>query len=63
MNTRRLGAIVSGPLIAIGSLTVLGQRGIFLTSAVLTMISLAIIAVANRTTVKPAHRDRLPATT
>lgn len=63
MNTRRLGAIVSGPLIAIGSLTVLGQRGIFLTSAVLTLMSLAIITVANRTTAKPAHRDRLPAST
>jgi MFS family permease len=34
MNTRRIGSIVSGPIIAIGSLTVLGQRGIFLTSAV-----------------------------
>jgi MFS transporter, SET family, sugar efflux transporter len=55
MNTRRLGAIVSGPIIAIGSLTVLGQRGIFLVSAALTLISLAIIAVANRTTAKPAH--------
>jgi SET family sugar efflux transporter-like MFS transporter len=55
MNTRRLGAIVSGPIIAIGSLTVLGQRGIFLVSAALTLISLAIIAVANRTTAKPAR--------
>jgi MFS transporter, SET family, sugar efflux transporter len=63
MNTRRVGAIVSGPIIAIGSLTVLGQRGIFLTSAVLTLISLAIITVANRTTAKPAHSDRLPAPT
>jgi MFS transporter, SET family, sugar efflux transporter len=54
---------VSGPIIAIGSLTVLGQRGIFLTSAVLTLISLAIITVANRTTAKPAHSDRLPAPT
>jgi SET family sugar efflux transporter-like MFS transporter len=63
MNTRRLGAIVSGPIIAIGSLTVLGQRGIFLTSAVLTLISLAIITVASRTTAQPAHSDRLPAST
>jgi MFS transporter, SET family, sugar efflux transporter len=55
MNTRRLGAIVSGPIIAIGSLTVLGQRGLFLVSAALTLISLAIIAGANRTTAKPAH--------
>ncbi|WP_457950035.1 MFS transporter [Pseudarthrobacter sp. alpha12b] len=49
MNTRRIGAIVSGPIIAAGSLTALGQRGIFLTSAVLTLLGLAIVVVANRT--------------
>ena len=49
MNTRRVGAIVSGPIIAIGSLTVLGQRGIFLTSAALTLIGLLIILIASRT--------------
>lgn len=49
MNTRRIGAIVSGPIIAAGSLTAVGQRGIFLTSAVLTLLGLAIIVVANRT--------------
>lgn len=54
MNTRRIGSIVSGPIIAIGSLTVLGQRGIFLTSAVLTLIGLAIIAIASRTSRSPA---------
>jgi SET family sugar efflux transporter-like MFS transporter len=52
-NTRRVGSIVSGPVIAIGSMTVLGQRGIFLTSAVLTMIGLGIIGIARRTT-RPA---------
>ncbi len=46
---RRVGAIVSGPIIAIGSLTALGQRGIFLTCAVLTLVGLVIIAVARRT--------------
>jgi len=57
MNTRRIGSIVSGPIIAIGSLTVLGQRGIFLTSAVLTLIGLAIIAIASRTLRSPSgHR-------
>ncbi|HET9874063.1 MAG TPA: MFS transporter [Propionibacteriaceae bacterium] len=50
MNTRRLGAIASGPIIAIGSLTAYGQRGIFLTNAVLTLTGLAIVGVANRTT-------------
>jgi MFS transporter, SET family, sugar efflux transporter len=63
MNTRRIGSIVSGPIIAIGSLTVLGQRGIFLTSAVLTLIGLAIITIANRTTTKPARNDQLAAST
>jgi MFS transporter, SET family, sugar efflux transporter len=45
---------VSGPIIAIGSLTVLGQRGIFLSSAVLTVIGLVIITIANRTTTTAA---------
>ncbi len=46
MNTRRLGAIVSGPIIAVGSLTAFGQRGIFLTSAAVTLAGLLIIATA-----------------
>jgi SET family sugar efflux transporter-like MFS transporter len=53
MNTSRVGSIVSCPIIAIGSLTVLGQRGIFLISAVLTLIGLAIITIASRTTRSP----------
>jgi SET family sugar efflux transporter-like MFS transporter len=62
MNTRRVGSIVAGPIIAIGSLTVLGQRGIFLISAALTLIGLVIIAIASRTN-KQVRNDRLPATT
>jgi SET family sugar efflux transporter-like MFS transporter len=62
MNTRRVGAIVSGPIIAIGSLTALGQRGIWLISAVLTLIGLAIIAVASRTT-KPTQISHISAAT
>lgn len=46
LNTRRVGAIVSGPIIAVGSLTALGQRGIFLTSAAVTLVGLLIIAIA-----------------
>lgn len=46
MNTRRVGAIVSGPIIAVGSLTILGQRGIFLTSAAATLLGLLIITSA-----------------
>ncbi len=62
MNTRRVGSIVSGPIIAIGSLTALGQRGIFLVSAVLTLIGLAIIAMASRT-IKPTQKNQIPAST
>jgi SET family sugar efflux transporter-like MFS transporter len=61
-NTRRVGAIVSGPIIAIGSLTALGQRGIFLTCAALTVIGLLIITIAGRLS-KPVRDDRLSATT
>ncbi|HVD89606.1 MAG TPA: MFS transporter, partial [Jatrophihabitantaceae bacterium] len=57
MNTRRLGSIVAGPIIAIGSLTAFGQRGIFLTSAALTLIGLLIIAIASRTN-KAVENDR-----
>ena len=61
-NTRRIGSILSGPIIAIGSLTALGQRGIFLTSAGLTLIGVVIIAIASRTN-RQVRNDRLPATT
>ena len=57
MNTRRLGSIVVGPIIAIGSLTALGQRGIFLTSAALTLIGLLILAIASRAN-KAVENDR-----
>ena len=62
MNTRRVGSIAAGPIIALGSLTVLGQRGIFLTSAAITLLGLLIIAIARRTA-RPAATDRLHLTT
>jgi SET family sugar efflux transporter-like MFS transporter len=62
MNTRRVGAIVSGPIIAIGSLTVLGQRGIFLSCAVLTLVGLIIIAIAGRTA-RTTPKERMPVST
>lgn len=49
MNTRRVGAIASGPLIALGSLTVVGDRGVFLGCAVITAAALAVLAAASRT--------------
>jgi hypothetical protein len=44
----RIGAIVSGPLIAFGSLTVLANRGIFLACAVVTAAALLVISAASR---------------
>jgi SET family sugar efflux transporter-like MFS transporter len=50
MNTRRVGAIVSGPIIAIGSMSALGYRGIFAVCAALTVVALVVIWAASRTT-------------
>jgi MFS transporter, SET family, sugar efflux transporter len=47
-NTRRIGAIVSGPIIALGSTTALGNRGIFLACGLLTVLALVVIATAAR---------------
>lgn len=55
MNTRRIGAIVSGPLIALGSLTVFGNRGIFVGCAVVTAAALVVISVVSR---RPAPRTQ-----
>ncbi|HEX7350497.1 MFS transporter [Brachybacterium sp.] len=48
MNTRRIGAILSGPLIALGGSTVLGLRATFWACAVLTLIGMLIILAAAR---------------
>ncbi|WP_167132880.1 MFS transporter [Paramicrobacterium chengjingii] len=48
MNTRRIGAIVSGAIIGIASFEPLGFTGMFLVCAVLTMIALAIAVLASR---------------
>lgn len=59
-NTRRLASIVSGSVIAIGSVTVLGQRGIFLTCAAPTLIGLGIIAIASKSSPRasePEHEE------
>jgi len=47
-NARRIGAVCSGPLIAFGSLTVLGYRGVFAACAALTVLALILIVVARR---------------
>ncbi|MCW1805465.1 MFS transporter [Brachybacterium squillarum] len=60
MNTRRLGAIVSGPIIALGALSPLGQRGIFLSCAALTLLGLALVHLARRSAGRRAAKDQLP---
>ena len=50
VNTRRLGAIVSGAVIGLGSLTPLGYGGVFAVCAALTVLALAAIGVAARIT-------------
>lgn len=57
VNTRRIGAIVSGAIIAVGGLSAFGQRGIFLTSAAVTLLGLLIIAGASRVS---RRADRTP---
>ena len=48
MNTRRVGAILSGPVIALGSLTALGQPGIFVACAGLALLGTLALALAHR---------------
>ena len=63
-NTRRIGAIVSGPLIALGSITAMGYGGTFLGCAVLTVLALAATALAARLARADSSRTpRSPTTT
>ena len=55
MNARRVGAVLSGPIIAAGALPLLGQRGIFVICTVLTLIGLGMIPLAKRLAVRPAE--------
>lgn len=59
MNARRIGAILSGPVIALGSATMLGQAGIFLVCAVLTLAGTVGTALAHR---RPSVDRSEPAT-
>ena len=49
-NTRRLGAIVAGGIIAFGSAGARGYGGIFVVCAALTVVALVVVSVAARTT-------------
>lgn len=55
MNTRRIGAIISGPLIALGALEPLGQRGVFWACALLTALGLIVMEVVRRSSRQPQH--------
>ncbi|RCK61313.1 MFS transporter [Microbacterium sorbitolivorans] len=55
-NTRRIGAIVAGPVIAIGAMTALEQRGIFVACAIITAVALVVIALAARASGRRAPR-------
>ncbi len=48
MNTRRIGSIISGPIIGLASVNVLGYPGLFAACAVLTAAALGIIEATRR---------------
>ena len=47
-NTRRVGAIVSGPIIGLGASGALGYGGVFLACAVVTVVALGLVIVSRR---------------
>ncbi|MCX2746974.1 MFS transporter [Arthrobacter sp. MI7-26] len=60
-NTRRLGAIVSGPIIAFGSTTALGYQGVFAACAALTVLALLVILLLGRAPRRVRPKERLAA--
>ena len=48
MNTRRIGAILSGPIIAVAGIESLGYPGVFALCAALTGVALAVFLLARR---------------
>ena len=48
VNTRRVGAIVSGPIIGLGAGSTLGYGGVFLTCAAVTTGALVVLGAAGR---------------
>jgi SET family sugar efflux transporter-like MFS transporter len=47
-NAARLGAVVSGAVIGVGSATSLGHQGVFAASAGLTLLALVLLGMAGR---------------
>jgi hypothetical protein len=57
VNTRRVGAIIAGPIISLGSATTLGYGGVFLACAIITTAALVTLGATNR---KPIEGDSCP---
>ena len=57
-NTRRLGAVASGPLIGVGSTTALGYGGVYLGCAIITVAAFAGLRMVPAGH-SEADRDRL----
>lgn len=57
-NTRRVGAIVSGPIIALGSTTAFGYQGVFAACAALTVLALLVIGLAGRPPRRIPRKER-----
>lgn len=58
-NTRKIGAVVSGGVIAVGAATPLGYQGVFVICAALTVVALLVIEVTRRRAarIRPAAVD------
>ena len=64
MNTRRIGSIISGPVIGLASIKALGYPGLFAVCAVLTAAALGIIEATRRASARvhaPAPETTAPA--
>jgi SET family sugar efflux transporter-like MFS transporter len=58
VNTRRVGAIVAGPIISLGSVTSFGYSGVFLGCAVLTVVALLMLGFLGRSSARPTFTGR-----
>ncbi len=56
-NTRRLGAVVSGPVLGLGSVTALGYSGVFVACAALTTAALVVLGAVSRTSLTTGPVD------
>lgn len=56
-NTRRIGAILTGPMIGFAALTSMGYSGVFLLSAAITALALVLVIVVARGSGGPAKPE------